>query len=283
MIQEQEQRILGYFIDEANDHLNTIEQGLVNLEDTLSDSEMINAVFRAAHSVKGGAAMLGFDSIQQISHRLEDYFKILKDNPTIQVDQKLETLLLKAFDTLQELIKQLEASLSLPHEVVSNLMAQSEPTFIEINNHLKLLAQRPDTDADSQNHRSDSIPVVPNNTTFSSDLLPVFQSQVMQRLREMLQLFKQPETSQNRQQLQEHCQQLLQLGEQFQLSGWSKVCEDASKAIANRNNNYRTLAPIIIKDLKQSQELVLAGRINEVITTNQLKALSTSNLHRTVL
>jgi len=270
MVQEQEQRILGYFIDEANDHLNTIEQGLVNLQDTLSDSEMINALFRAAHSVKGGAAMLGFDSIQQTAHRLEDYFKILKENPTIQIDQKLESLLLKVFDTLQELIKHLESSLSLPHEVVSDLMAQTEPIFTELNNHLQLLVQNFDRNADSQNH----------NSTFSRDLLPVFQNQVLQRLREMLQLFKQPETSQSRQQLQEHCQQLLQLGEQFQLSGWSKVCEAASRAIANCDNNYRTLAPIIIKDLKQSQELVLAGRLNEVATTDQLKALSANKLHR---
>jgi chemosensory pili system protein ChpA (sensor histidine kinase/response regulator) len=268
MVQEQEQRILGYFIDEAKDHLNTIEQGLVNLQDTLSDSEMINAVFRAAHSVKGGAAMLGFDSIQQTAHRLEDYFKVLKENPTIQVDQKLESLLLKVFDTFQELIKHLESALSLPHEVVNDLMAQTEPTFLELNNHLQLLVEKSAQEADSSNHSS----------VFSRDLLPVFQSQVMQRLREMLQLFKQPETSQSRQQLQEHCQQLLHLGEQFQLSGWSQVCEAASIAIANHDNNYRTLAPVIIKDLKQSQELVLAGRMNEVKTTDQLKALSDSQL-----
>lgn len=266
MVQEQEQRILGYFIDEANDHLHTIEQGLVNLQDTLSDSEMINAVFRAAHSVKGGAAMLGFDSIQQTSHRLEDYFKVLKENPKISVDQKLETLLLQVFDTLQELIKHLETSLSLPEEVGSDLMAKTEPIFTELNNHLESLVQSGSHSSSTGN----------NNTKLSGELLPVFQSQVMQKLREMLQLFKQPETPQSRQQLIEHCQELLQLGEQFELSGWSQVCETASEAIANCDNNYRTLAPVIIKDLKQSQELVLAGRTNEVKTTEQLKALSHS-------
>lgn len=281
MVQEQEQRILGYFIDEANDHLNTIEQGLVNLQDTLSDSEMINAVFRAAHSVKGGAAMLGFDGIQQTSHRLEDYFKILKENSTIQVDQKLEALLLKVLDTLQELIKQLETSLTLPDEFVSGLMEQTEPIFTELNEHLELLVQKNSANVHSQNDVPNTISVARNsNTKLSSDLLPIFQSRVMQKLREMLQLFKQPETPQNRQQLQEHCQQLFQLGEQFKLAGWSQVCETASEAIANCDNNYRTLAPVIIKDLKQSQELVLAGRTAEVKTTEQLKALSTRNLHR---
>ncbi|NJR51994.1 MAG: hypothetical protein HC780_22915 [Leptolyngbyaceae cyanobacterium CSU_1_3] len=62
---EQQQRIMGYFIEEAKDHLNTIEQGLLNLQGTIDDPEMVNEVFRAAHSVKGGAAMLGLSSIQK--------------------------------------------------------------------------------------------------------------------------------------------------------------------------------------------------------------------------
>ncbi|HEY9874109.1 MAG TPA: Hpt domain-containing protein, partial [Candidatus Obscuribacterales bacterium] len=56
---EQQQRIMGYFIEESKDHLNTIDQGLLNLQYTIGDSEMVNEVFRAAHSIKGGAAMLG--------------------------------------------------------------------------------------------------------------------------------------------------------------------------------------------------------------------------------
>ena len=103
---EQQQRILGYFLEEAREHLNTIEQGLLNLQSTLEDSEMINEVFRAAHSIKGSATMLGLSSIQQTSHRLEDCFKILKEHP-IQVDQRLESLLLDVCDTLKALIDSL--------------------------------------------------------------------------------------------------------------------------------------------------------------------------------
>ena len=74
MMPEQQQRILGYFIEEAKDHLNTIEQGLLNLQATIEDQETVNEVFRAAHSIKGGAAMLGIDSVQRTSNLLEDYF-----------------------------------------------------------------------------------------------------------------------------------------------------------------------------------------------------------------
>ncbi|NJR74929.1 MAG: hypothetical protein HC773_17410 [Scytonema sp. CRU_2_7] len=44
MLPEQQQRILGYFIEEAKDYLNIIEQGLLNLQSTLDDPEMINEV-----------------------------------------------------------------------------------------------------------------------------------------------------------------------------------------------------------------------------------------------
>ncbi len=94
MLPEQQKHMLGYFIEEAKDHLNTIEQGLLNLQDTLTDPGMVDKIFRAAHSLQAGAAMLEINSIQQIAHHLQDYFNVLKECPTIQVDQKLESLFL---------------------------------------------------------------------------------------------------------------------------------------------------------------------------------------------
>ena len=81
-MQDQQQRIVGYFIEEAKDYLTTIEQGLMNLQGTIEDPELMDEVFRAAHSIKGGAGMLEFESIQQAAHRIEDFFKVLKEHPT---------------------------------------------------------------------------------------------------------------------------------------------------------------------------------------------------------
>lgn len=271
MLPEQQQRILGYFIEEGKDHLNTIEQGLLNLHSTLQDPEMVNEVFRAAHSVKGGAAMLGLTSIQQTAHRLEDYFKVFKECPTIQVDQKLESLFLQVFDTLKELLEHLENSFELTEDVANNSMSKIEPVFVALHQHLELLVKQAGGNVQlnetSTQHSTASVKE-------TASLSPVFESQVMQQLREMLQLFKQPETPENRQQLQKCCHQLVQLGEQCNLPAWSSLCKTASGAIANLHNPYRTLAPIVIKELKQSQELVVAGRGAEVATSQQLQALS---------
>ena len=58
-----QQKILGYFIEEAKEHLETLERGILDLSAVIEDQERVNEMFRAAHSVKGGAAMLGYSGI----------------------------------------------------------------------------------------------------------------------------------------------------------------------------------------------------------------------------
>ena len=132
------QKILGYFIEEAKEHLETLEKGIVDLANMANDTEQINEMFRAAHSVKGGAAMLGYSSIQKTAHRLEDAFKILREN-YVQVDQKLESLFLKGYDILSELVEQLQRPFGLQNDEAEKIVARGEPTFIELQNHLGFL------------------------------------------------------------------------------------------------------------------------------------------------
>ncbi|MDZ8052624.1 MAG: response regulator [Aulosira sp. ZfuVER01] len=307
MLPEQQQRILGYFIEEARDHLNTIEQGLLNLQSTLNDPEMINEVFRAAHSIKGGAAMLGLNSIQHTSHRLEDCFKILKENP-IQVDQKLESLFLGVADTLKALLENLSGPFGLSEETANTLMSETEPVFQWLNEHLELLLQQTNsgisaTDirpalADNAHtltqifmQRDFSTPEEENsNVSGEASVTPLqeprspvvaketenwseFQTQVLQTLREMLQLFKQGTTLETRQNLQQCCQQLVHLGEVFNLPKWRNLCQAATNAIANPDNTYLTLAKIVITEIKKAQEFVLKGKESEIVISQQLEVL----------
>ncbi|MBW4558996.1 MAG: response regulator [Trichormus sp. ATA11-4-KO1] len=310
MLPEQQQRILGYFIEEARDHLNTIEQGLLNLQGTLNDPEMVNEVFRAAHSIKGGAAMLGLSSIQHTSHRLEDCFKVLKEHP-VQVDQKLESLFLGVSDTLKVLLEHLSGPFGLSEEAANTLMSETEPVFKWLNEHLEILVQQsingvvsdttelqpippdsvstltelflrrdiPDLEADSDQTSTE----VPLSVVSQSERSPItaqahdhwgeFQTQVLQALREMLQLFKQKTTPESRQNLQQCCQQLVRLGQTWNLPNWCSLCQAAANAIASPENTYLTLAKIVITEIKQAQELVLQGRETEIAINQQLAAL----------
>ncbi|MHC5740488.1 MAG: hybrid sensor histidine kinase/response regulator [Nostoc sp.] len=318
MLPEQQQRILGYFIEEARDHLNTIEQGLLNLEGTLNDPEMISEVFRAAHSIKGGAAMLGLTSIQHTSHRLEDCFKILKDNP-VQIDQKLESLFLGVSDTLKSLLEHLSGPYGLSEDAANTLMSETEPVFQWLYQHLALLVEQAKSGVGSSSDATELTTSIENVSTLTeifmrrdipdlvedthqespnsvapqealdarglanAALSPVtakennnwseFQAQVLQTLREMLQLFKQTTTPSTRQNLQQCCHQLVKLGETWNLRKWCGLCQAAASAIGNPENTYLTLAKIIITEIKQAQELVLQGREAEITISQQLEAL----------
>ncbi len=259
---EQQQRIMGYFIEEAKEHLNTIEQGLLSLQSTIEDAESINEVFRAAHSVKGGAAMLGLSGIQQVSHRLEDFFKILKESP-IQVDQRLETLFLQVFDVLKELLEQLQSSFGLSDAANASALATVEPVFVEIE---QWLAQVTGAGAAAD------VPATPVTRSSAKPLAEVFQTDVPARLREMLQIFKQAETAESRQRLRAVCTTLRQQGELFGLTDWCHLIETAERAIAHSENRFRDLAPVVIRDIKQAQELILANRATDIAPCDQLIA-----------
>ncbi|MEM6252973.1 MAG: response regulator [Cyanobacteria bacterium P01_D01_bin.156] len=273
MVPEQQQRILGYFIEEAKDHLNTIEQGLLNLQATIGNPEMANEIFRAAHSVKGGAAMLGIESMQRTSHRLEDYFKVLKESP-VQVDRPLESMFLRIFDALQELLEQLQGPFGLTAEKEQSIMTGVEPVFQQLEEHLEQLVK---TTGGSIAIPESSISVAAIQTpqpVEESALKLVFSSDVSETLREMLARFKQADTDDTRNALKTCCQLLEQFGEQFSLPAWLNLSKHARWAVCDRNNDYRTLAPVLIKEIKKAQDFVLAGREPEILISETLQTLA---------
>lgn len=265
--EQQQRRIIGYFIEEAKDHLQTIEQGVLNLQETLADSEMVNEVFRAAHSIKGGAAMLGVSGIQHIAHRLEDYFKILKDRPNVEVDEKLKSFLLAGFDRLQELLDHLQSNYSVTDELTTAAITEVEPIFSQLEAHLNQLVASPGSKEMVTSSAKSKL------KDGSDALNKAFQIDVTAKLREMLRLFKQEDEPFSRQDLESLCDEFHRLGEKFNLNSWCEIVAASRSAIANTDNAYRTLAPIVIKNIKQAQELVLAQRESEILISAQLQAL----------
>lgn len=252
-----QQQILVYFIEEAKEHLDTIEQGLVDLASTMADSERVNELFRAAHSVKGGAAMLGFDSIQKTAHHFEDCFKILKEHP-VKIDQRLEDLFLKGFDTLKELIEALQSPFGLREEDAQQAVSASEPTFKELQNYLNTLITGKAAHAEITTRSS-----LPSNAA----------AQITAVLKAMLQLFKQGDSQKSRQQLIALCNRLIQIS--TTTPSWVTLLQTTQRAIANPKNSYATLAPIAIKDLKQASDLLLTGRAPEIAVSQALNKLVT--------
>ena len=269
MDQDKQKQITGYFIEEAKEHLQTIESGLLNLQSLMGNSEAVNEIFRAAHSIKGGAAMLGFSSIQHVAHNFEDYFKVMRENTNFQVDQDLQTLFLQAFDKLQELVEHLQSPYGLTKDAVDTVMAGSDQIFANLKNHLQNLISGKDTEATA---------VVGDPKIDTRGMLTAFQSEVPLKLRNMLELFKQPDSPRSRQNLAAICNQLQQIGDRFGLVPWSVLMESVNIAVSNPNNQFRTLAPILIKEIKQSQEQVLAQKADQIKASPQLLQLLPANV-----
>jgi chemotaxis protein histidine kinase CheA len=248
-----QQQIVVYFIEEAREHLDTIEQGLLDLQATMEDTERLNELFRAAHSVKGGAAMLGFNAIQKVGHHLEDCFKLLKEN-AVRVDQQLENLFLQGFDVLKYLVTELQSPYGLQEPEVEKALKSAEPMFEELERYLNQLIQGEVTSAAKPPTVAANLPAVMNGA-----------------LKKMLELFKQGDTPIGRQQLVGLCTKMTQLHSGLE---WQQLMQLAGQAIANSKVSYKVLAPLLIKELKQAGELLVTGRCSELTPSQALLQLA---------
>jgi two-component system, chemotaxis family, sensor kinase CheA len=95
--------LLQTFLTEAGEHLRTLEESLVALEARPDDAELLNGIFRVAHSLKGDALMVGFPRIAEFAHGLEDLLERLRDG-ALAVDADVVSLLLRAVDVLRALL-----------------------------------------------------------------------------------------------------------------------------------------------------------------------------------
>ncbi|HWP46421.1 MAG TPA: hybrid sensor histidine kinase/response regulator [Candidatus Limnocylindrales bacterium] len=91
------------FVEEAREHIQKLNESLLNLEKNPEDSEAVNAIFRSAHTIKGSSKMLKLNAINEVAHKLEDALVALREKK-IQLSKKLLDLFFKAVDTISDLV-----------------------------------------------------------------------------------------------------------------------------------------------------------------------------------
>jgi chemotaxis protein histidine kinase CheA len=264
---DNKQQIIHYFIEEAQEHLETVEQGLLDLAEVISDAERVNEMFRAAHSIKGGAAMLGFEGIQATAHKLEDCFKILRDHP-VPIDQKLETLFLEGYDALKALVEELANSptLSLRPEIVEGILSGSAANFVALQEYLEEMLNI--NTQDTLHREVPVIATVGGGTAVMAPPINIVET-VTATLQQMLGLFKQGDSPTNRQQLVSIAASLARIG--TDATNWQSLVKTTGQAIANPHNTYNTVAPLVIRELKQAGDLLAADRDRDITTSVNLQ------------
>lgn len=100
---------LEIFIDETEEHLQTLSDCIMELEKEPENMDMINEIFRAAHSLKGMAGTMGFKRMQHLTHDMENVFQEVRSDK-IKVDSSLIDLLFKCLDAIEGYLNSVKAS-----------------------------------------------------------------------------------------------------------------------------------------------------------------------------
>jgi len=250
MSQDRELEIRLQFLDEAQEYLVTLESAVMGLSNSGVDIDRINAALRAAHSIKGGAGMMGYDILSQLAHRLEDSFKVLKiQRQTIKIDGALEGLLLSGVDCLNQVIEGDRQNIPTDLDWLSDAAA---PIFEQL---YERLGEPQAEDASSMLAPEDGQDV----------LRLLFETEVdgcLQRLESVV------ETHDPclREEVEILAQELGGLGEMLQLTPFIRLCESVADHLVAAPDQIEEIAGLALAAWRRSQALVLTGNLDTLPT-----------------
>ncbi|WP_314402995.1 chemotaxis protein CheA [Stenotrophomonas rhizophila] len=119
------QRFHATFFEESREGLDAMEAGLLALESGQQDPEIINSVFRAAHSIKGGAGTFGFDAIAALTHVLETLLDELRAGKRALEATAVDAML-SSVDVLRALLREAEHGQPADPQAVAAIKARLE-------------------------------------------------------------------------------------------------------------------------------------------------------------
>jgi two-component system chemotaxis sensor kinase CheA len=99
----------GVFFEEAGENLANMESMLVEIDIASASDEELNAIFRVAHSIKGGAATFGFSDVAELTHELETLLDRLRKNE-LKLSREMVDVLLEAGDVLRQQLARYQGS-----------------------------------------------------------------------------------------------------------------------------------------------------------------------------
>lgn len=95
---------LDIFLDESREHLQTCNEKLLDLEKNPTDLQLVNDIFRAAHTLKGMSATMGYADMAQLTHHLENMFDAIRNEQMIVTPESMDTMF-EALDHLEAMVQ----------------------------------------------------------------------------------------------------------------------------------------------------------------------------------
>lgn len=250
----------SYFLTEAQDLLQTIEHNLLSLRHDRSPAK-VHELMRAAHTLKGAAASVKFDSMKSIAHLFEDVFKAFY-KPEVEIDAELEALLYEGYECLR---LPLTAAISGVQSQDAELLDRAEAIFSRIRTKL--------------GQHFDPRAALPSSTDLGFDIArSLFETGVKERLEQLETAISQRNESTIAQTLQTQAEVFLGLAESLNLSGFRAIAQTTLAAMKRKPDQVRDIAQVALADFRQGQLAVLAGdRISGGKVSDTLKQFAESD------
>jgi two-component system, chemotaxis family, sensor histidine kinase and response regulator PixL len=261
MAQYTEQDVQLQFLEEAQEYFTQIESGFLGLSTRGIDAQSFNAVLRAAHSIKGGAAMMGFLQLSHLAHRFEDFCKVLRAGKT-ETDADLERLLLDGVDCMRHVATFNRQSATVEE---SWLNLNVTPLYDELHARLG----DPQTD--------DAVALLSDEVGADMNVL-LFESEVEASLVRMEEVLDSAEQRCLIEEFLVTAQELEGLGQMLDMQAFVSLCQSITQHLeANKESDQApAIAQLALQAWRKSQAMVLIGQIVLIPSQLDLGALSQS-------
>jgi Chemotaxis protein histidine kinase and related kinases len=123
------------FATESEEHLQIISNAVLNLEKDPHNTEILNEIFRSAHTLKGMSATMGFESLTKLTHKMEDVLDVFRSQKR-SVTGDVVDILFRCLDMLQMLLEEVKTQKNLNLDI-SALLVELESVIPAINSAAK--------------------------------------------------------------------------------------------------------------------------------------------------
>jgi len=235
-----------YFLEEAPELLETIEQELFAINDgdiELSDRPLrVNKLMRATHTLKGGAANVGLETIKTVAHSMEDVFKALY-NPELEIDHQTKKLLYASYDCLSIPLMAEFSKAPIDREEILNRAAGIFAELTEIfGDYLS------DQDA------------FPTSEELGVDVVQsFFESVVPERIQELSVALSEGNTETMTEVLQSQAEIFHGLSQSLNLSGLGDIAQTILTALEVNPEQVKEITEAAIANFQEAQQQVMAG------------------------
>jgi two-component system, chemotaxis family, sensor kinase CheA len=164
------------FLEEATEHINDLERTLLELENDSTNIGIIERVFRAMHSLKGGGAMFGFEKVSEFTHNLETVYDLIRTGQ-VAVTKEILNITLASVDHLKGLLNEEnepEEALMRNHASLSKEIARLALTSNEVKSSPKAQVTADNNQEHGGNLNTYYIHFLPNENIFDNGTNPLF-------------------------------------------------------------------------------------------------------------